>query len=39
MWLLDGYLLSGPGQVRFSVSFHPWIKLIVVAHGSLTVAF
>ena len=39
MWLLDGYWLSGPGPVGFSVSFHPWIKLMVVAHGSLTVAF
>ena len=28
-----------PGPVGFSVSFHPWIKLMVVAHGSLTLAF
>ena len=39
VWVLDGYRLSGPGPVGFSVSFHPRIKLMVVAHGSLTVAF
>ena len=41
MCVAFGWLLaeSGPGPVGFSVIFNPWIKLMVVAHGSFTVAF